>query len=106
MTGAAPTRRSWADALVLSYREASQSGVAAAAIAAGRWVIATNVGGIGEQLGQENLARLCDPDPASLANTLGKFLESPPPAIPFDDPRDAWRGMAADLVRAMSAVLA
>ena len=52
----------WADALVLSHREASQSGVAAAAIAAGRWLVATRVGGIAEQLKDERLALLCDPD--------------------------------------------
>ena len=50
----------WADGLVLSHREASQSGVAAAAIAARRWVIATRVGGLAEQLGRERMAVLCD----------------------------------------------
>ncbi len=40
----------WADAVVLPYVEASQSGVAPGAIAAGRIVVATRVGGLTEQL--------------------------------------------------------
>jgi glycosyltransferase involved in cell wall biosynthesis len=39
----------WADALVLSHSEASQSGGAAAAIAARRYVVATRVGGLRAQ---------------------------------------------------------
>ena len=60
----------WADALVLSHTEASQSGAAAAAVAARRWVVATRVGGIAEQLAREPLARLCDPTPESLADAI------------------------------------
>ena len=51
----------WADAVVLPYREASQSGVAAAAIAAQRWVVATRVGGLVEQFRDEPMAILCRP---------------------------------------------
>ena len=69
----------WADALVLSHREASQSGVAAAAMAAGRWVVATRVGGLAEQLAETPLARLCDPDPASLAAAIASLVTDPPP---------------------------
>ena len=69
----------WADALVLSHREASQSGAAAAAIAAGRWVVATRVGGIIEQLRDQSLARLCDPNAAeSLARELRLLADQPP----------------------------
>ncbi len=85
----------WADALVLSHTEASQSGVAAAAIAARRWVVATRVGGISEQLRHEPLARLCDPAPGSLAAALLGLLESPPAeAGRAGDPREGWRLMA------------
>ena len=35
----------WADAVILSHREASQSGITAAAIAARRWIVATRVAG-------------------------------------------------------------
>jgi glycosyltransferase involved in cell wall biosynthesis len=71
----------WADALVLSHREASQSGVAAAAAAAGRWIVATRVGGLVQQLQGEPLARLCDPDAGSLAAAIGSLLTDPLPAV-------------------------
>ncbi len=60
----------WSDALVLPYREASQSGAAAAAIAARRYVVATRVGGLIEQLKDDPLARLCEPEPDALAAAL------------------------------------
>ena len=66
---------SWADAVVLPYREASQSGVAAVALAANRYVVATNVGGLAEQLVNEPLAILCEPEAESLANALRRVLE-------------------------------
>ncbi len=69
----------WADALVLSHREASQSGVAAAALAAGRWIVGTRVGGLAEQLAGSPMARLCDPDPESLAAAIRSLSSDPPP---------------------------
>ena len=63
----------WADAMVLTHREASQSGVAAAAVAAGRWIVSTRVGGLAEQLEGERLAILCDPDAASIAAGLASL---------------------------------
>ncbi len=90
----------WADALVLSHREASQSGVAAAAVAARRWVVATRVGGLAEQLEGEPLARLCEPEPASLAAALRGLIDCPPNADAMScDPRAAWREVAESLVR-------
>lgn len=68
----------WADALVLPYREASQSGAAAAALAAGRWVVATRVGGLGEQLHGLDSARLCEPDPEALAGAISSLISAPP----------------------------
>ena len=61
---------SWADVVVLPYREASQSAIAPMALAAGRPVVATRVGGLPEQLAGEPLATLCAPDAASLAEAL------------------------------------
>lgn len=90
----------WSDVLVLPYLEASQSGVAAAAIAAGRWVISTRVGGLVEQLQHEPLATLCAPDAASLSACLGRFLDAPPPILSGPaDPAIAWRELAETLVR-------
>ena len=90
----------WADAVVLSHREASQSGVAAAAIASRRWVVATRVGGLAEQLEGERLARLCEPDAASLASALRRLAADPPAAEAVAwHPREAWRDVAESLVR-------
>ena len=91
----------WADALVLPYREASQSGVASAAVAAGRWVVATRVGGLSEQLGHETLAIMCEPNAASLADGLCRLLEQAravPARVVAGDARQEWRNVAAQLV--------
>jgi hypothetical protein len=90
---------------VLSHTEASQSGVAVAAIAARRWVVATRVGGIVEQLSGEKLARLCDPTPESLAAAVLGLLESPPDPPPAGDPGAAWRATATELAGSIAAVL-
>ncbi|HET7880228.1 MAG TPA: glycosyltransferase family 4 protein [Acetobacteraceae bacterium] len=91
----------WADALVLPYREASQSGIAPTALAAGRQVIATRVGGLVEQLEGNALATLCDPDAGSLAHALLSILQAPRVAAPPDDRREAWRDFAAGVVAAL-----
>ncbi len=70
----------WADALVLTHREASQSGVAAAAIAARRWVVSTRVGGLAEQLAGEPMAVLCAPEPGAIAAALAGLPGRPAPA--------------------------
>jgi len=96
----------WSDALVLPYREASQSGVAAAALAAGRRVLATRVGGLAEQLGGAPGAILCEPNAASLLSGLRHLLDLPrdtaaPPPV---DTHEAWRDLAASLVRQIEAL--
>jgi glycosyltransferase involved in cell wall biosynthesis len=90
----------WSDALVLPYREASQSGVASLALAAGRAVVSTNVGGLKEQLANTERALLCDPSAEGLADAIGALLDgqlalSAAPA----DANTAWRDMAASLLR-------
>ena len=90
----------WSDALILPYREASQSGVAAAALAAGRAVVATNVGGLAEQLAGEKRALLCEPTATGLEGALRRLLDHPPaPAAAAADPVEPWRDMAASLLR-------
>jgi glycosyltransferase involved in cell wall biosynthesis len=89
----------WSDALVLSHREASQSGVAAAAIAAGRWILATRVGGLAEQLSHEKLARLCDPTADSLAHAINQLAVDPPQTALSDDPARPRRGTAVGLLQ-------
>ncbi|HVY17688.1 MAG TPA: glycosyltransferase family 4 protein [Rhodopila sp.] len=95
----------WADAVVLPYRDASQSGVAAAALAAGLPVIATRVGGLAEQLAGAEHAYLCEPDPASLAGAIGRWLAAPPcPAAEdrTDWTRAQWRDASWALVQALT----
>lgn len=95
----------WADLLVLPYREASQSGVAAAALAAGRSVLSTRVGGLVEQLGAEPLATLCEPDAASIAAALDRFLTAPPPAAAGADAGAAWRDFARTVLDGLTPLL-
>ncbi|PPQ28349.1 glycosyltransferase [Rhodopila globiformis] len=95
----------WSDAIVLPYREASQSGVAAAARAAGRPVIATNVGGLGEQLATAPLARLCKADPASLAEAIRAWTAAPRVALPPIDADAAWRHAASGLLQAIASAV-
>lgn len=97
----------WSDAIVLSYREASQSGVAAAALAAGRRVLGTRVGGLAEQLAGNPLALLCEPDAASLAAGLRRLLDDPVTRSGAGDAdaAAAWRAMAATLREGLAMVL-
>jgi glycosyltransferase involved in cell wall biosynthesis len=89
----------WSDAVVLPYMESSQSGVAPTAIAAGRFVVGTRVGGLAEQLRDQSLARLCDPEPASLAAVLRQLLyETPSSGYCPRDPKKDWQAFALELV--------
>jgi glycosyltransferase involved in cell wall biosynthesis len=98
----------WADVVVLPYKEASQSGIAPAAIAAGRFTVSTRVGGLIEQLENENLATLCEPNGTSLAAALCDLLdtsraERPEPASV--DPRVAWRDVAELLLNRITSLM-
>jgi glycosyltransferase involved in cell wall biosynthesis len=95
----------WADALILPYREASQSGVAAAAIAAGRPVIATRVGGLREQLSSTPQVVMCEPEPASVARAINHWLEAPPQIRQPTDAAEVWRQAASALLAAIAAAL-
>ena len=90
----------WADALILPYTEASQSGVAAAALAAGRAVLATTVGGLPEQLAGETLARLCAPDADHLAASWRGLLSDPPRGMPADAAA-GWARAGAGMLAAL-----
>jgi glycosyltransferase involved in cell wall biosynthesis len=100
-----PALLAWADALVLSHTEASQSGVASAGLAAGRWIVATRVGGIVEQLEEEPAALLCEATPSALARTLQGLIDTPPPPPVPLDPRAAWDACAADLLGQLRSAL-
>jgi glycosyltransferase involved in cell wall biosynthesis len=93
-----PALLDWADAVVLPYREASQSGVAAAAIAQGRYVLATNVGGLPEQLAGAARASLCTPNAAAIAAGLQTLFTGPQTTpAPIDAAAD-WRAMATAML--------
>lgn len=93
----------WSDALVLSHREASQSGVAAAAVAARRWVVATRVGGLAEQLRDEPMALLCEPEAESIAATLRQLLDGK--GAPPDADAPPWDAVAARMVADVRSLL-
>jgi glycosyltransferase involved in cell wall biosynthesis len=95
----------WSDAVILPYREASQSGVAAAALAAGRPVIATTVGGLREQLAAAPGTVFCEPDAASLAHAIGRWLEAPPLIAPPADAATAWRDATTRLLASIATTL-
>ncbi len=86
----------WCDAVVLPYTEASQSGVLATAIATGRAVLATNVGGLPEQLSGYARGLVCDPDAAGLLDGLRRLPAlARDTSVPLIEPEAAWREMAA-----------
>lgn len=97
-----PSLIEWADVVVLPYREASQSGVGAMAIASGRYVVATRVGGLVEQFSGLEQAVLCEPDPASVAKALERILASPPPIRPCVDNGQEWEKLARNILASPS----
>ena len=99
-----PALLGWADALVLPYREASQSGVAALGIAAGRAVLATNVGGLSEQLSNVPGAILCTPDAPAIAEglrVLSAQLLLGSPQLPAATAAPGWQALAAAMLSAL-----
>jgi glycosyltransferase involved in cell wall biosynthesis len=86
----------WADAVVLPYREASQSGVAAAAVAHGRRVLATNVGGLPEQLAGVPGVIICEPNAAAIAESLNKLTQA---SVSFvaGNAKASWQSMAVKM---------
>ncbi len=89
----------WADGCVLPYREASQSGIAAAAIAQGRRVLATTVGGLPEQLVNVPGTILCEPTGAAIAQGLKQLFQDRR-GIPSSNPAANWRAFATAILDA------
>ncbi len=97
-----------ADLVLQPYRSATQSGIAQIALAAGRPVLATRVGGLPEQI-EDGVSGLLVPpeDPAALAAAIDRFFnqalaETMGPGIAAARARFAWSGLATTL-RALSA---
>lgn len=86
----------WADVVLLTHAAASQSGVAAAAIGAGRFVVATDVGGLAEQTRDVAGVMLCRPDADALVAALHACQAAPLPVRA--NPAADWQDMAAELL--------
>jgi glycosyltransferase involved in cell wall biosynthesis len=95
----------WSDALILPYRDASQSGVAAAALAAGRPVIATRVGGLREQLAGAPEVVMCEPTVESLSRAIGLWVDTPLQIPRPADAAAAWRRAATALLTEIASVV-
>jgi len=96
-----PNLIEWSDAVILPYREASQSGVAAAAIGQSRLVIATNVGGLPEQLAGQPGAILCAPNAAAIAGAL-KRIKPDMLGAPAETVGANWQDLASSMVTAIN----
>ncbi len=90
----------WADAIILPYQEASQSGVLAIALAFGKPVLITKVGGLVEQCGHKDLVFLCDPSPQDIARKIEKMLDLPFPLHREKlNSNQEWEKMAGYLIQ-------
>ncbi len=90
------------DVVIAPYVEASQSGVVASARSFGKPVIATNVGGLIEQVGHQIDGLICDPTPRALADAILRLFTDD---VLLDDlssasanavlrPEQSWRSVA------------
>ena len=101
--GEVETLMAWADGVVLTHREASQSGVAAIAMAAGRWIVSTRVGGLCEQLEGYGMALLCEVDAQAITRNLVKLLADPRPGRQTPPTRDHGAELVAQLAAHLTA---
>lgn len=89
----------WADVVILPYREASQSGVAATALAFGKPILITNVGGLSEQFNQEDLVFVCEPNSNDIAKGLDRILQlNFPLSRPKHDADEEWKKLVKYLI--------
>lgn len=89
----------WADVVILPYREASQSGIAATALAFGKPILITNVGGLSEQFNQEDLVFICEPNVKDIAKGLDQVLQLEfPLSRKKHDADEEWKKLAEYLM--------
>lgn len=93
----------WADAIILPYEEASQSGVLAIALAFGKPVLITKVGGLIEQCKRKEFVFLCDPTPQDIAKGIEQILNL---TFPLNQPSinvdQEWKVMSKYLIQEIS----
>lgn len=100
-----------AHALVLPYREASQSGVVPIALAQGIPVVATAVGGLPGQIDHGRNGLIVSPDAKALAAAMGKMLDLTLRSHLSTGAREEgvklldWHGQAASLREGLSRVV-
>ena len=80
-----------ADASLLPYRSATQSGVVPLSFTYGRPVIATRVGGLPAAVADGVDGILCEPDPADVARAIERMAASGPPLRPAFEPETGAR---------------
>lgn len=87
-----------ADAVVLPYRSATQSGIAPMAYHFERPMIATRVGGLPDTIRPGETGLLCEADPASLAEAINRFyITEDTPFLPYlrrEKQKYSWKNMA------------
>lgn len=92
-----------ADAVVLPYRDATQSGIAPIAYHFELPMIATNVGGLPDTIEDGKTGLLCKPDAHSLADIILKFYtmgrEQFAPYIREEKKKYSWLVMAEEILR-------
>lgn len=98
-----PLYFSAADVVVLPYRSATQSGITQVAYYFERPMIATRVGGLPEAVPEGNTGLLCEPEPASIAAAIERFLEPgslPDVAVHLQAEKEkySWRNFASRLL--------
>jgi glycosyltransferase involved in cell wall biosynthesis len=92
-----------ADAVVLPYRAATQSGIAPMAYHFERPMLATRVGGLPETIPDGKAGLLCEPDGASLAGAILEFYRLGEsyftPSLLREKQKYSWRTMATTILR-------
>ena len=71
-----PTYFSAADAVIQPYRNATQSGISALALAYSKPLISTNVGGLAEIVSEGETGFLCEPDSLSIGSAILRWLDT------------------------------